>query len=102
MTCIAAVRGFLVDRYVVHRHVMCVVIRTHLDTRFFPVRGFDRYVVHRHVMCVLIRSYLDTRFSYVPTLTPPSGVLAKKKNLRGKQTWLASPMIDATIVLVYE
>ena len=27
----------LIDRYVVHRHVMCVVIRTHLDTRVCPV-----------------------------------------------------------------
>ena len=60
--CIAAVRGFLVDRYVVHRHVMCIVIRTYLDTSFFPVGGIDRYVVHRHVMCVVIRAYLDTRF----------------------------------------
>ena len=42
MTCIAAVRGFLVDRYVVHRHVVCVVIRTHLDTSFFPVGGEER------------------------------------------------------------
>ena len=39
---------------------------------------------------------------YVLTLTPLSGVLAKKKTFVGKQTWLASPMIDATIVLVYE
>ena len=62
MTCIAAVRWFLVDRDVVHRHVMCVVIRTHLDTRFFPVGGGDRYVVHGHVMFVVIRAYLDTRF----------------------------------------
>ena len=62
MTCIAAVRRFLVGRYVVHRHVMCIVIRAHLDTRFFPVGGVDRFVVHRHVMCVVIRSQLDTRF----------------------------------------
>ena len=62
VTCIAPVRGFLVERYVVHRHVMCLVIRAHLDTRFFPVRGVGRYVVHRHVMCVVIRAYLDTRF----------------------------------------
>ena len=41
---------------------MCVVIRTHLDTRFFPVEGFDRFVVHRHVMCVVRRTQLDTRF----------------------------------------
>ena len=41
-TCIVAVRGFLVDRYVVHRHVMCVVIRTHLCTRFFLVGGGGR------------------------------------------------------------
>ena len=39
---------------------------------------------------------------YVLTLTPLSGVLAKKKTFVGKQTWLASPMIDATVVLVYE
>ena len=62
MTCIAAVRGFLVERYVVHRHVMCIVICTHLATHFFPVGGVDRYVVHRHVMCVVIRTQLDTSF----------------------------------------
>ena len=62
LTCIAAVRGFLVERYVVHRHVMCIVIRTYLDTSFFPVGGIDRYVVHRHVMCVVIRTHLDKRF----------------------------------------
>ena len=44
VTCIAAVRGFLVDRYIVHRHLMCVVIRMHLDTRLFPV-GVERVVV---------------------------------------------------------
>ena len=28
----------------------------------FPWRGVNRYVVHRHVMCVVIRAYLDARF----------------------------------------
>ena len=42
----------------VHRHVICVVIRTHLDTRFFPVGGEEgrhasarwrrRRSMHRH------------------------------------------------------
>ena len=36
-SCVVAVRGVLVDRYVVHRHVMFVVIRTYLGMRFFPV-----------------------------------------------------------------
>ena len=41
---------------------MCVVIRTHLAAHFSLVGGVDRYVVHRHVMRVVIRAYLDTRF----------------------------------------
>ena len=58
MTCIAAVRGFLVDRFVVHRHVMCVVIRAQLDTRFFPVGvdeggGVHRYTEYRVDGCCL-------------------------------------------------
>ena len=39
VTCIAAERGSLVECYAVHRHVMCIVIRARLDTRFFPVGG---------------------------------------------------------------
>ena len=62
MTCIAAERGFLVERYVVHRYVMCIVMRGRLDTRFFPVGGVDRFVAHRHVTCVVIRTQLETRF----------------------------------------
>ena len=37
-----------VDRYVVHRHVMCVVIRAYLDTRFFPVGGERKGGTRRH------------------------------------------------------
>ena len=48
----------------------------------------------------VFRRYSNPSSIYVPTLTPPSGVVAKKKNLRGKT--LASPMIDATVVLVHE
>ena len=148
---------------------MCVVIRTHLDTRFFPVgkegrhapaRWRQRRSMHRHtyhstsashwcptphgsehilgvryrscpcvletaagvlcgslylyVVCIVseggtlilyvrvFRLYSYPSIIYVLTLTPPSGVLAKKKTFVGEQTWLVSPMIDATVVLVYE
>ena len=52
-------------------------------------------------LCVRVFLYSYPSSIYVLALTPPSGVLAKKKTFVGKQTWLASPMIDAT-VLVYE
>ena len=67
-------------------YVLCIVSEG--GTLFLYVRVF--------------RLYSNPSSIYVPTLIPPSGVLAKKKNLRGKQSWLASPMIDATVVLVYE
>ena len=50
----------------------------------------------------VFRLYSKPSSIYVPTLTPPSGVLDKKKKLRRKQAWLTSPMIDATVVLEYE
>ena len=50
----------------------------------------------------VFRLYSYASIIYVLTLTPPSGVLAKKKTFVGEQTWLVSPMIDATVVLVYE
>ena len=67
-------------------YVVCIVSEG--GTLFLYVRVF--------------RLYSNPSSIYVPTLTPPSGVLAKKKTFVGKQTWLASPMIDATAVLVYE
>ena len=150
---------------------MCVVIRTHLDTRFFPVGGEKgshaparwrrRRSMHRHachststppdtacvgtfpgcalpvmsmrigttaaavlcgslylymwyVSCVRVercsytkyvrvfRLYSYSSSIYVLTFTPPSGVLAKKKNLRGKT--MASIPDDRCnrVVLVYE
>ena len=67
-------------------YVVCIVSEG--GTLFLHVRVFRLYSYRSSV--------------YVLTLTPPSGVLAKKKNFVGKQTWLASPVIDATVVLVYE
>ena len=37
-----------VDRYVVHRHVMCVLIRAYRDTRFFAVGGGRKGGTPRH------------------------------------------------------
>ena len=61
-------------------YVVCIVSEG--GTLFLYVRVF--------------RLYSNPSSIYVPTLTPPSGVLAKKKTFVGKQNWLASPMIDAT------
>ena len=53
--------GLCVNRYVVHRHGMCVVIRMHVSGQsVLPYEGV--LVVHRHVMCVVIRMYPDIRF----------------------------------------
>ena len=79
-------RQFCVVRYTYTWYVVCIVSEG--GTLFLYVRVF--------------RLYSNPSSIYVPTLTPPSGVLAKKKTFVGKQTWLASPMIDATAVLVYE
>ena len=67
-------------------YVVCIVSEG--GTLFLYVRVFR------------LKSYPSS--IYVPTLTPPSGVVAKKKTFVRKQTWLASPMIDATVVLVSE
>ena len=67
-------------------YVVCIVSEG--GTLFLYVREF--------------RLYSNPSFIYVPTLTPPSGVLAKEINFGGTQIWLPSPMIDVTVVLVYE
>ena len=59
-------------------YVVCIVSES--GTLFLCVRVF--------------RLYSSPPSIYVLTLTPPSAVLPKK--IVGKQTWLASLMIDAT------
>ena len=74
-TATAVLRGSL------YLYVVCIVSEG--GTLFLYVRVFRLYSCPSSI--------------YVLTLTPPSGVLAKeKKSFVGKQTWLASPMIDAT------
>ena len=61
-----------------------------------------------YVLCIVseggtlflyVRVFRLTRTLHPSTCPLPSGAL---ENLCGKQTWLASPMVDATVVLVYE
>ena len=42
----------LVERYVVHRHVMCIVTRGRLDTRVFPLGGLTALLC-TGTLCVL-------------------------------------------------
>ena len=70
------------------------------------------WALYLYVVCILSEG--GTLFLYVrvfrltQTLHPSTCQLLRpigctsRQNLRGKQTWLASPMIDAIVVLVYE
>ena len=149
---------------------MCVVIRTYLDTRFFPIGGVKggtrrhadasdeactgihvtqrlphtgpRYRMSRNISLVCatghVHAYWNSRGSSVRFVIPICGIYRErgwnavpmcasvssllepfnhlrvnsnapigctsqeKKTFVGKKTWLASPMIDTAVVLVYE
>ena len=103
MTCTAAVRGFLVDRYVVHRHVICVVIRMHLDTRFFPVRGkegdtrrhagaSDEACTGMHATQLLLHTGARHRMSRNISWVCATGHVHAYWNGRGSCVWFVIPI----------